>query len=1408
MLDDHFALGIKFVEALGNGGAVGEGLALHELLAQVESDASGDFVAAVVDEVVAAFKLHQLIGLLQHAVDVKLVVNDAVLLAGYIEHPAVGAEFVSAGLQQTVGAGHLIGAGDGPVAAVDVVVVFALLHQAGSCGNTLFQIGGAVVADEDAGMVRHIVAHQHALFGELVELGRVVALHQDGDVLMAVALPVEGVGLAQDGGPGHVGVGIGGGGTAVEGGTVAEFGALLVLHPGAHGAAVFVKGVGNAVDGLLAHSQLVGGVGEALAAVLRILPAGDQLTGDGIVQLAVHFKDAGAGFVDMAAALVGADEPVLQDLIVVGNLNSGQNGAPIHHGLAGFAVGSVFIAALSGGGFPVLNRQLRVVGVVGRGNGSQLSRHQDAAAEGGIVQRTVNHPAVDVDHGLIAQAGQGLIGTGDIVEPVVGPDAHRDADQGLARGLRLGGIGHFHGDGQQLGNGVVGKDCLKALGYHSALGLPGVGVVQLQGGHQLVRLAQIGHVDIHVVDGLGLGRGAGVVVAGEGHHRVTRHGEGPGNSGGIAHGIPDLEGHGVAACAQNHILPGGEGIAGDSGLDGHAVHADAAGAQIQAGIVGDLRGEGDLIAVNHRTVCQRQGGIGGGVGRLGDGGQDPVIHRGAVVQGDVVNVEGDDIGGVGLHIGADKGRGTGISLVRCHGGAEEIILGNVDGHVNPAGFGDIGIGRGVQVGPVAGGSGGEHEMVLYAGVAAAGVFGVQLGLEGQALARRGEGIFGDVQPHTQGSGLLSVFHIPQDDGFPGVEQHIVRPAGEGCIGVIQSPGQGVIAVAHLAAAAAGGHEGGAAQVFIELAGQGIAAHQGVVHAVFLAPLLCFREAHETGLVAVLKVEDHLGSLAERNGVDQHGIAVGDRHLHAGDFGVVGGCKAEALQRTGSLIGQGYGYRVGIHIHIGLTDHGHDGQLDGADLIGSGIGHGGGGCGQLEDLGVRHSDGPGAHHGAAGDQLNVHIAPLAAGNESALFDGAEAIIGQGPGGVGGHIHGVAVGIDGLGAEGVDGPGGEDIVFGLDVDVIQNAGGRHIGSHEDAVGGGALGAVTGHGAHGVGFLTHTLGQEGGGTAAVAVGGPLAAQSQHGFALLIAAEAHGVVGATAVVHDKDQGAVLLDAHHGAGGIVAAPLLRGVHQLAVLDHHGEGNTHRVEQHSLCQVLLELGLVECLDVAGDIALPIPEHIQDGGGGIQHGTACGHLLTEVADALAVVDQNAGRIGAVVQVGVHAADDVVAQLVFIISGHLGQLLVCPVCFIIRVLGQLINLIVAGDDGNIRVGRVHLDHMEHLSAGAGGVVEHDFRLNRRAGDKDIVLLGNHVVVAVGTEAGSLEYHVLFFPVGNGCQGGSGHQPKNHCQGQQHGNCAYNSLVHKVPPLIFSVSAPWLWRGNSFLDWVQDFPSQKKR
>ena len=985
----------------------------------------------------------------------------------------------------------------------------------------------------------------------------------------------------------------------------------------------------------------------------------------------------------------------------------------------------------------------------------------DLAAEGSAVDLAADNLAVDIDNRLIAHACHGLINAIDIVKSVINPDTNRDTDQSLIGSLCLGSILKLHGNSQQLGNLVVLEGSSEAIGNHCALGLPGIGVIQLQDSGHGFNSGQISHIDVHKVDRLSLGSLAGIIVTSQNNSSLTADGEGAGQAIGVAQLILDLEGHGVGTGTQGHILLGGQGVAGNDRLDLDAIDHDLTGGQIHSGIISDGCGEGEVGTADSCTVIQGNSSIRGSVGGSSDLRQHTIIHSGAVVQSNVVDVEGHNIRSIGLDIGTDEGGRTGIACIGGHGSAEIIVLGNVDGCIDPTGLRDVCIGSRVQVGLLASRSRGEHEMILLAGVRPVSILHIELRLERQTLTGRGECILGNVQPHTQRGGLHAVGNIAQNNGIAGVEQDIIGPLGKISITVVQSPGQCILTVANMTTFIRSYGKDLTAGLSIHLTGQRVGSNKGVFDTVVDGPLLGILEAHEASLVTVLEIIDDLGALAELDGIDQADGAVGDGHIDTQNRGIGGSSELEAVQLAGSLIGQRNRNRIGVHKDIALAGHGDDGQGDGTDLLLGRVGHNSGGGGQLKYLGVIHGDGLGADYCAAGENLNFHHTLGAVRNKGTVLDGAKGIIGQVPLGIGGHLHGVAVGVDGLSEEGIYGVGSEDIIFSSHIHHIQDTGRGHIRGNENAMRGGTLSTVTGDRAHGEGLLADTLGQEGRGAAAVTVSSPLTAQSQHGLAQLIGAETNRVVGTTTVVHTDDQGTVLLDTDHGTGSSRGSALLSLVHQLTVLNGHAKGNGNSVQQDALLQVTVEVILAVGLDIAGDVALGIPEDIQDRGGG--------GILTLDTDVLAVVDQDTGSIGIVVQVGIHAANDVVAKDILIISRHFGQLLMGPIGLIIGILCDLIDLIVTRDDRHIRIGGVHLDDVEDLSAVARIVVQNDFGLNCSTGNEYVILLRDHVVVAIGAEGGAVIHNIRVFPVRNGRKSDRRHEAEQHHQGQNHGHYA---------------------------------------
>ena len=1136
--------------------------------------------------------------------------------------------------------------------------------------------------------------------------------------------------------------------------------------------AILVKGVGTSSDDLGHASIYLIGAGACIAITICCrLPAGFEGAVDGVVQAAVHFEDAGAGGIDLAAAFIGADELAVNDLIVMGDDDLGDDGAPIDHRLTGFAVSSVFIARFSSGSFLVQDGQLLVVDMIGRRNGGQLGSDIDAAAEGVAINNTVNHFAFDVDSRLVAHFCYSIILTCNSTVAVIGPNTDRDTHQSVISFLANGSF-TLHCNGQQFGNLVIIQSDFETIGHDSALGFPLVGIVQLQNGNQLIDAGKIRNIDVHIVDGLCLGGLAGIIVAAQFNHGIARNSEGTGDLSGVAQFVLNLKYNGMCTCTESNVTLGGKCIAIDGGFYHNTINGDLAGGKVERSIISNGCRECNIIAIDNGAVLQRNSGIGGRVSGVRNSGQLSVIYSRAVVQSNVVDVESNYISGVRLYISTDEGRRTGVCLVRRRHSRQIVVLADIDSCINPTGLGNICIGRRVQVRLLAGSSRGEHKMVLHTrcfSVNRPVCIGIELRLERKALACCRECIFGNIDPHAKGSSLLSACNVTENDYVISVKENVVSPPCKISIGIVKSPCESIVTVSNLTSIGKGRNKCVATNVIAKLTCKRIRANQRVVDAVFLAPLLGFLKAHESSLIAIFEVPNNFGALTEFDSVSQNGFTISNGNINACDRFIIGRSKLEAIQDAGSSIGNRNLNYIGIHVDIRLAGHSHDGQRNRTNLFRRRIRNHSGGCGKLEYLRVSNSNGLGANYLATGNHLDVHSASLAVGNELAVYNGAKGCIGQSPGCISGHIHRITMGIDCLGTESVGSAGGKNIVVGLNIHHIQHTGGGDIGSDEDAVSGGTLCAVAGNGTHGEVLFANTLGNEGGGTAAVTVGSPLTAQGQHGFTKLIAIKTNRVVGTTTVVHTDHEGTVFLNTYHrtSSSRISCTTSFSLVNKLSVLNGHAEGNANGVQQDAVFQIPIELRTVECLNITGNVAFGILEYVQNGLG---RGS-----LSLNTDALAVVDQHTGGVGIIIKVGVHTADNVVSEVILVILGHFGQLLMRPVCLILRILGQLIDLIVSRDDGYIGVRRVNFNNVKNLSAGAVSIVQHDFGLNSCTGHEDVIFFGDHVVIAIGAEGFAVINDIVIRPVGDGCQRSCGQHADQRHQGDDQCYYAISGFCH---------------------------------
>ena len=1279
---------------------------------------------------------------------------------GRIQHLAVIAELVVRSGQQVVGLGDpVLLVARQHAAGTGVVVVTIDQHQTAVHGQAILHVEHAVaVGGLDAAEVSEIVDHL-AVGAEVVDVVAfldVVAVDSNRtDAGEHVGVITEVVGRAVDFRPL----------TLEELGAGAVAGTLGVGHPGAGGDTVLVEDVGDAVDRLLADSHFLGGgVGIAPAGILAFdhLPAGNDLASEQEVQLAVSsLYDTAAGCNMTAGAL---QHIAINHIAVAG---SGHHGAPFHHGLTGLAVGTPGIASLVAGGSQRQGGQFRVMGVPGiRDVGThQLGLDRCAAVDRrrlavAVLKVTGQNLVINGNHRIIGRLGRFLIR--HVVPAIPGPDAHRQGQQGLLTGQ--GAVfGTGQGDGQHVLHGVDVR--IGALGRHSkvvtvriqqlvlhlvaggdahAVQLPGVGGIQLNVGNEGFHLRGVIGLDVHIVEGIVLGCFARIIAASQVNLGVIVSGihlEDEGLLGNIALLVGHLEGNLVLAVCQGHIAQRGENIADKLGFHQHTVNIDLAGSSIQAGRVDALGAllvlrvlfhlgrEADAVGRDDHFAIHLNRFVSGGVGDLADDGLVTVRHSCAVVQGDVVNVESQVCSRAGLDVGTDEGGAPAVALIRRIGSLQVIVTGYVNRGIHPAIGGNVLFRRTVQV-LANTANGGEHEVILLAAQAAVCILDIELGLEGQAGSA-----FGNVNPHAQGRCILAIRHITQHLHALDVEDHVVAPACKGCISKVHGHAQRMVAILDLAIALVR-NKGIQGDLLIELTRQRGRANQRIVHAVVEAPLLGIHKAHEAmdGTIFKIPAGQDLGALAELNVVVQHNfriMLVGRDDIHSMHGFIFGSRERRTVgsdsQGTGIRIGGFPGEILGGEVHGGVvlvlgSEHLHfNGRRLAIGQHGRFLCHADRhGIGDRESEAGRENSTFVSISNAAQCVSDGHNAFLAGGGEHTVLDGAEGVVRQAPLAAGGHGHLITDSVDGHSLQGVNSIGHHIVVLRQHFHAAELGGNIALCRQDDGVDGGTLSAVRGHGTHDGSVVARALGNEGGGTAAIAVDRVDAAQSQHQFAHLVVGQAGGNRAVTAVAVDDHQRAVSLDAQHGAGGVRGGALHFRGSQLTILDQPAE-----VGRNDGTLVALQ-GLAHGEQLAG----AVPVHREVGLGTLMIRRSAQHLTL-------VHHETIGHIAVVGQSGVHGADNLVAQGVLVVLDGLGQLLrlgqlilqgiSSSICFRTHgiVVGfQHINAVVARQ--HIHLGGVHFEDMDNLTVIAGGIIQDDFTLNGAGQQREVLFLGDPEVV----------------------------------------------------------------------------------
>ena len=1137
-----------------------------------------------------------------------------------------------------------------------------------------------------------------------------------------------------------------------EGTSNAVSGAFAVGSECTHGAAVFIKVIGNTVNGfgsVYIKFVIAAGItihGERCAAVdivftfisTHILPAFYEFVVDRIVEVFTNFNDAGSGYKNVFTDF--ANKLSVNDFVIMSFCFD--NGTKINYGSAGFAVSSAGITVFSAGCcFIFESSKFRIMFMIRRRNGGKFGCNTDCATEGITVNNTVNNFAVNVYNGFVAHICRSIIGVVYIVVSVKSPDTNRNTYEGVIKSS-AGNAGFLNSYSEKFRNLIVFKGCFEAGSNDCAIGFPSVCVVELELCNKFIYVCKVCYVDINIVDGLCFRSFAGIVMTAKFNSSFACNSEGSGKSCGVAEFVFNFECNSVCTCSKSNIAFGGKCVACNSRFYFNTVNIYLARRKIKCCVISNGCGECNIVSIYFSAVIKSNCSIGSGISRCSNGRKNSVVNSGAVVESDIIDIESYYVCSIRFYISTNEGRRTTVTLVHRRHSRQIVIFTDINGSINPSGFRNIRIGCGVKVGLFSGCSGSEHKVILHArclSISFPVCIGVQLRLECKTFSCCRERVFRNIDPHTEGGCFHSVCNVTKNNNIIGIEKNVIAPACESSIGIIESPCKSTATVSYLTAISGGCNESFTAEIFVELTCKRIGADKGVVYAVILAPFFSFFEAHEACFVAIFKifkVPDNFGTFTEFNCISKSDFTISNGYVNTCNRSILGCGEIEAVKSTCCIVGKSNGNSIGINIYVCFTGHCNDRKGNGADFFCSGIRNYSRSCGKFENFGVCNGDGFSTDYFAAGKNLNVNSTSFAVGFEFSIFNGTEGIIGKCPGCVCGHCHCVSVGIDCFCTEGINGFGSKDIILGFYVYNVKYTGRCNVGSNENTVCGGALCTVAGNGTHGEGFFTNTFGKEGGGTAAVAVCCPFAAESEHCFAFFIVTETNGVVCAASVVHADNESTVFFNADHGTCRCRRSSFFGFRDEFSIFNNHTEGNTYRMEKSSICKVAVEFGSVKCFYITGYITFCILENIKDGGRR--------SIFTFDTDIFAVIDKNAGSISVIIKVGVHTADNVISEGILIIFRHIGKFLMGPVSLIGKVF---INLVISGNDGYVRVGRVNFNDMNNLSAVTCCVVENDFGLNCCTRNKNIIFFGNNIIVTVGTKCFSIINYVVFFPVRNG-------------------------------------------------------------
>ena len=615
--------------------------------------------------------------------------------------------------------------------------------------------------------------------------------------------------------------------TSIILGTIAISGTGCIYNPCTLSNTILIECILNTTNSFLTNVKFVIRTCVAVT-ITSSLPTGLKFAIDGVIEVTVHLEDTGAGGIYLAAAFILTYELSVNDLVVMSDLDLGNDSAPIYNRLAALAVSSVLIACLCSGCFLVKGYKLCVVKVIRRRNSCKFGCYIDRAAEEVTIYSTADNVTYDVDNRTVI-AGNILtcfisIACGiiiffvNIIVQVIGPYANRNAYESVIKSLATCAVS-FNGHGKNLRNLVILKGSLEAICNNCTLGFPSVRVVKLELCNELVYVCKICYIDVYIVDRLSLRSIVGIVMTAKLNYSITRNCKCTCDLHGVTKLVLNLKGNSVNACAKSNVALGGKHIAVDRGFYNNAVNGNLTGGKVERGIISNSCGERNVVTIDNLAVIKRNSNVRCRVSGSGDSGKHSIVNSRAVVESDIVNVECNYICSIGFYISTNERGGTRIGFVSWRHSRHIVVLADVDGSINPSRFGNVCIRCRVKVCLLAGSGRSEHKVLLLTrcfSVNRPVCIDIELRLERKTLACRGECIFGNIKPHAKSSSLHSVCNVTENDYVVGVEKHIIRPIRKIGVGIIKSPCKSIVTISNLATVGCGSNECSTAQLVIKL----------------------------------------------------------------------------------------------------------------------------------------------------------------------------------------------------------------------------------------------------------------------------------------------------------------------------------------------------------------------------------------------------------------------------------------------------------------------------------------------------------------------------------------------------------------------------------------------------------------